>query len=727
MADITNFPKQGDNKTVSLRNSEYPRFDLAYALSLKEKHPRIWRRGGNIRGNAQFAILSRIVRQGGAPKTRAEEKAIRLREAWAARHYKDHRINGVVAQIKWLVIGEQGEAAMKTIVEDQKAKEANDGRAATGTGRVGEARDVDQRPSRRSGDESESPLYLHEAVVRTVRREKRPTPKSPDREVVVVEFVASTEALDSHDSIVRSNWDLTRYQKNNVLLWMHGRMNDFPAVGNVENLQKVGSTKHEGFAVFDDSTEFDRAVAAKYEKGVLKGFSIGFYPHDIRFERIDGEEVLILDNIEILEISCVNVPSNPEALAKGERDALTEIENRAATKWERALARLSASTSAYEALRTRALAAYQAQAVVRGAVPFASHPLNEGKWDAAGAEKRVETWATKDAIDWKKYAQAFAWVDPDKADAKGGYKLPHHDVADGKLITVKAGVIAAGNAIQGARGGVKIPDSDLGAVKTHLAKHYKEFGLTPPWEEKKAVNPGDKTMKTLILNETNIRVGKSGAYCEDACPHCGEKMGIDIKHSALSEEKAIEQTKLAERAVSLENRAVAAEKLAETRAAEVTAATTRATELERTLTETRNFIVADRIRVAEKDLTALSGEKIFPAEIDAEMKLAKRYLADLTPSTDPKHVGRSVGEVEWEERLTLIRNRPSQKLLGAPVSQGAQGGNNSEKPRETAPAIDRATDQNQAQRDAAIATSLDSAGNSLLASLNPKPVSATAS
>lgn len=709
---LTNFPAQGDNKRVSFRNSDHARFDIEYAHDLKRNHPRTWRRGGS---DAQFEILARVVRQGGTPKTRAEEKAVRLREAWAARHSKDHRINGVVAQIKWLVVGEQGEAAMKNAAEEQK-KGGSDGRGAASAraNRGGEARDVDHRSERRAGHEGEGPLYVQQADVRAVRREKRPTAKSPDRELIVVEFVASTEVIDSHDSIVRSNWDLARYQKNPVLIWMHGRMNDMPAVGNVENLQKVGSTKHEGLAVFDDTSEFDRNVAAKYEKGVLKGFSIGFYPRTVQWERIDGEEVVVLDDIEILEISCVNVPSNPEALAKADRERAL-VESRAVAKWERALARMCGSVSAYDDLHARVLAAREA-ALVRGAVPYASHPLNEGKWDAAGAEKRVEAWTTKDGTtDWKKYSQAFAWVDPEKADTKGGYRLPHHDIVDGKLVTVKAGVIAAGNAIQGARGGVKIPDSDLGAVKAHLAKHYKEFGLTPPWEEK-AANPGDRTMKDLIINERDVRAGKGGVHCEAPCPNCNEKMGIEIKHSALdpdeAEKKAAEFKALTTRATTAESRATTAEKLAETRGAEVEAAKTRATELERTLSETRGFIVADRIRAAEKDLTTLSGEKLFPNEVAAELKLAKTYLSDLTPSTDPAHKGRSVGEIEWEERLTTIKGRPSLRLLTPPQTQGNSNG---DKTRETDPKVAGAMDQNQASREAAVSAEIDSAGSSLLA------------
>ena len=680
--DITNFPKAGDDKAVTLRNSEFARFDLGYAETLHEKYPDIWGKGGNIKGNAQFAILSRIVKHGGAPKTRAEEKAVRLREAWAARHFKDHRLPGVVAQIKWLVVGEQGEGAMKKIVEEQKQKDGSDGRGAAlaAANRGGETRDLDQRPERRAGNEGESPLYVQQALVRSVRREKRPTAKNPEREVVVVEFVASTEIIDSHDSIVRSNWDLTRYTKNPVLIWMHGRMNDLPAVGNVENLQKVGSTKHEGNAVFDDTTEFDRAVASKYEKGVLKGFSIGFYPRTVQWERIDGEEVVVLDDIEILEISCVNVPSNPEALAKADRATLAEVEARATTKWERSLARMSGSIAAYEALHARALAAKDA--TMRGAVPYASHPLHEGKWDASAAEKRVATWATKDgAIDWKKYAQAFAWVDPEKADTEGGYKLPHHDVDGDKLVTVKAGVIAAGNAIQGSRGGVKIPDADVDTVKSHLARHYKEFGLTPPWE--RAVNHGARTMslKTLTIEERSIahRADKKGVQCEAECPNCNEKMLVKMDHVPVPAEKMAEYDALKERAAKFDADMKAAETAKTTLATERDAAIARTKELENQLSTTRAAIVQTRVDAAEEALKERSGKKLFPTEVGFETELARTYLSDLTPSDKPEHKGRSVGEVKWAERLAMLDARADLGIVTPPATKG----DNAEKPHET--------------------------------------------
>ena len=120
--DITNFPKKGDNKKVSLRNSNYPLFDKQYAENLKNKFSKIWKKGGNILGNTQYNRLVKILKQNGEVKTPTDEKAIRLREAWMARHYKDKLIAGVVAQIKWLGIGSRGEKYMKDLVNEEKKK-----------------------------------------------------------------------------------------------------------------------------------------------------------------------------------------------------------------------------------------------------------------------------------------------------------------------------------------------------------------------------------------------------------------------------------------------------------------------------------------------------------------------------------------------------------------------------------------------------------------------------
>ena len=116
--DPTNFPAAGDDDTVSLRNSGYDVFDPAFAERIKLQHPEIWRAGGNVKGNEQFKKLRPIALDGGKVETRGEEEAVRLREAWAARHFEDYRLAGVVAQMKWLVVGSRGERYMKDLINE---------------------------------------------------------------------------------------------------------------------------------------------------------------------------------------------------------------------------------------------------------------------------------------------------------------------------------------------------------------------------------------------------------------------------------------------------------------------------------------------------------------------------------------------------------------------------------------------------------------------------------
>jgi len=88
---------------------------------------------------------------------------------------------------------------------------------------------------------------------------------------------------------------------------------------------------------------------------------------------------------------------------------------------------------------------------------------------------------------------AFAWIDPaygKTSDNKNLRKLPHHD-REGNVD--RKHLIAAMQALLGARGGVDIPASARREVYNHLAAHYRGLDMEPPefreaWvEEKKEV------------------------------------------------------------------------------------------------------------------------------------------------------------------------------------------------------------------------------------------------
>ena len=90
-------------------------FPYEYASYLKQHFPEIWRLGGNVRGNDAFRWWT-AYRQGDRSPTVTHWWSV-TRPAWIARHYRDHLIAGVVAQIKWGTIGRLGVAGMKRVVE----------------------------------------------------------------------------------------------------------------------------------------------------------------------------------------------------------------------------------------------------------------------------------------------------------------------------------------------------------------------------------------------------------------------------------------------------------------------------------------------------------------------------------------------------------------------------------------------------------------------------------
>lgn len=193
------------------------------------------------------------------------------------------------------------------------------------------------------------------------------------------------------------------------------------------------------FAPKGMNPEADMACAL-YEQGILKAVSPGYIQND------DGTR-------ELLELSFCSVPAGRYALSLRQVRAL--------------------------GYSTRDLIAKGFMHETKGAVPYTDHGNADPDtaWDGPAEVK-----ACGDDLD--KLKAICAWFDSEDADVKSAYKLPHHRASD--LKAVWKGVEAAGSATMGARGGVKIPESDIAAVRAHLAKHYKAFDKEPPWEKKSA-------------------------------------------------------------------------------------------------------------------------------------------------------------------------------------------------------------------------------------------------
>lgn len=137
-------------------------------------------------------------------------------------------------------------------------------------------------------------------------------------------IVASDETLDRYNEVVPLDaWDLKNYKKNPVLLVNH----DY----RVENI--VGRAKNikitdEGLTFtpeFHNITELARNVSEMVKQEQLLSVSVGFLPHaPVK----DGDR----PSNELLEISFVPVPANPNAMALAVK-ALDATEEKAVKEW----------------------------------------------------------------------------------------------------------------------------------------------------------------------------------------------------------------------------------------------------------------------------------------------------------------------------------------------------------------------------------------------------------
>lgn len=135
---------------------------------------------------------------------------------------------------------------------------------------------------------------------------------------MITGVTGSTAAIDRYGEIIdQESWDLKHYKKNPVILWAHNLTfgEDRPPIGRAAKVKvEDGSLMFD--IQFDMADPFAADIFRKYKEGFLNAFSVGFIPH--RVERVDDEKQpnlrAVLKDNELLELSAVPVPANPEAL-----------------------------------------------------------------------------------------------------------------------------------------------------------------------------------------------------------------------------------------------------------------------------------------------------------------------------------------------------------------------------------------------------------------------------
>jgi len=121
------------------------------------------------------------------------------------------------------------------------------------------------------------------------------------------EVIASSESVDRQGEIVlQEGIDIKNYMNNPVILFGHDYWS-LPIGKATEIVRQVGKTVVRGVFASAEANPLAQQVRRLYEEGILKAVSIGFIPKEYNGNQITKSE--------LLELSFVPVPANPEALS----------------------------------------------------------------------------------------------------------------------------------------------------------------------------------------------------------------------------------------------------------------------------------------------------------------------------------------------------------------------------------------------------------------------------
>lgn len=149
----------------------------------------------------------------------------------------------------------------------------------------------------------------------------------------VLRFTISTDAIDrEQDKIAIEGWDLRNFKRNPVVLWGHDASR-LP-IGRAVDLQTSGGALKASidFIPFDtpEGGAFAESVYRLARGGFIAATSVGFRPlkWDFTTDKERGGDDwfpgIDFDEQELVELSIVTVPCNPDALIEPAQQATTD-------------------------------------------------------------------------------------------------------------------------------------------------------------------------------------------------------------------------------------------------------------------------------------------------------------------------------------------------------------------------------------------------------------------
>ena len=157
--------------------------------------------------------------------------------------------------------------------------------------------------------------------------------KSIDQDKRQITALASAGTLDRDGEIILPEAFrelLPVYMKNPVVITSHQHRLLTGSSAVVGNAVKAWIDSQGLWVVieFVKGTALGEEYWLLYSQKKQRAFSVGFVPLEHKYEERDGNSIRVITKVELLEISCVAVPSNREALSRSKQQKLSFVENK---------------------------------------------------------------------------------------------------------------------------------------------------------------------------------------------------------------------------------------------------------------------------------------------------------------------------------------------------------------------------------------------------------------
>jgi HK97 family phage prohead protease len=167
-------------------------------------------------------------------------------------------------------------------------------------------------------DEFRAAARRGERPAGTVQRLAVAEPIQIDEASRKVSLCFSDSSVDRMGDVIDAEgWQLDNYRKNNVVLWAHDAL--APPIGRASNVRVqgnrlLGDIEFASAEIYPFADQIYRLVRTRF----LGACSVGFRPIEFAFSRDPARRGGIdFLRVELLEVSVVPIPANPNALIEG--------------------------------------------------------------------------------------------------------------------------------------------------------------------------------------------------------------------------------------------------------------------------------------------------------------------------------------------------------------------------------------------------------------------------